>query len=39
MEKLCILPKDLQLIEKEIVELWSLLEGLLEIWDEVCMLI
>lgn len=36
MEKLCILPKDLQLIEKEIDQLWSVLEGVLEIWDELC---
>ena len=40
MEKLCITPKDSQkdadAIEKDFVQLWSLLEITLEILDELC---
>ena len=36
MEKLCIAPKDVQLIEKEIDQLFLVLESVLEILDELC---
>ena len=36
MEKLCIAPKDVVAIEKDIEQLWSLLKGTLEILDELC---
>lgn len=36
MEKLCITPKDVIAIEKDIEQLWSLLEATLEILDELC---
>ncbi|KAJ7371599.1 hypothetical protein OS493_024275 [Desmophyllum pertusum] len=36
MEKLCITPKDVIAIEKDIELLWSLLESTLEILDELC---
>ena len=36
MEKLCIAPKDVVAIEKDIEQLWSHLEGTLEVLDELC---
>ena len=36
MEKLCITPKDVDAIEKDIEQLWSLVEITLEILDELC---
>ena len=33
MKKLCIAPKDVQIIQKEIDQLWLVLEGVLEILD------
>ena len=36
VEKLCITPKDVDAIEKDIEQLWSLLEITLEILDELC---
>ena len=36
MEKLCITPKDVVAIEKDIEQLWSLLETTLEVLDELC---
>ena len=36
MEKLCISPKDVQLIEKEIDQLFLVLKSVLEILDELC---
>ena len=36
MEKLCFAPKDVQLTEKEIDQLFPVLESVLEISDELC---
>ena len=36
MEKFCIAPKDVVAIEKDIEQLWSLLETTLEVLDELC---
>jgi len=36
MEKLCITLKDVVAIEKDIEQLWSLLETTLEVLDELC---
>ena len=36
MEKLCMAPKDVVAIEKDIEQFWSLLETTLEVLDELC---
>ena len=36
MEKLCLAPKDISAIEKDIEHLWSLLESTQEALDELC---
>ena len=36
MEKLCIAPKDVVTIEKDIEQLWAFLEDALGILDELC---